>query len=335
MDANRVEAERLLGIAEKLLQVRDLNGSKEFAVLAQETEPLLEGSDQILAVVEVLLASEKRLNNQHHDWYGILQVELRCDDLGAIRRQYRRLALLLHPDKNKFPMADQAFRLVAHAWAVLSDPSKKSLYDKDLTTVFSRVDLTSQQPQQQQHVKLPVRRTTRHSANDDAVVDNGGSSSSPPPPPPSSSHQQQRMRLQSFWTACPYCYALFEYPRVYEDCCLRCQKCRKAFHASMIPTMPPLVPGQDAYYCCWGFFPLGYVFGGSSENGAKGTAGFPNWMPPFFQNPPPQQHHHQDSGGRRTKGGSDGDVVVDIPDDDGPSQVVTRKKGRPRKNPIY
>ena len=63
-DPNRVEAGRLLGIFWKLLQTWDLTGSRYFAILAQETEPLLDGLDQILAV-------EKRMNN-HHDWYSIL-----------------------------------------------------------------------------------------------------------------------------------------------------------------------------------------------------------------------------------------------------------------------
>ncbi|KAF2299787.1 hypothetical protein GH714_003362 [Hevea brasiliensis] len=102
-NSNRAEAERLLGIAEKLLQSRDFNGTRDFAVLAQETEPLLEGSDQILAVADVLLSAEKRINN-HHDWYAILQIDRRSDDQELLKKQYRRLALLLHPDKNKFPL---------------------------------------------------------------------------------------------------------------------------------------------------------------------------------------------------------------------------------------
>nr|POE87212.1 hypothetical protein CFP56_33095 [Quercus suber] len=100
-DPNRAEAERLLGISEKLLQTRDLASSRDFTILAQETEPLLDGFDQILAVTNVLLATEKRMNN-HHDW----------------------LTLLLHLDKNKFPLADQAFKLVADAWVVLNDTAK-------------------------------------------------------------------------------------------------------------------------------------------------------------------------------------------------------------------
>ncbi|PQQ15171.1 uncharacterized protein Pyn_15847 [Prunus yedoensis var. nudiflora] len=74
MDPNRVEAERLLRIAEKLLHSRDLSSCRNFAVLAQEIEQLLDGSDQILAITDVLLAADKRVNN-HLDWYTVHQVE--------------------------------------------------------------------------------------------------------------------------------------------------------------------------------------------------------------------------------------------------------------------
>ncbi|OAY23210.2 uncharacterized protein LOC110607111 [Manihot esculenta] len=274
-NSNRAEAERLLGIAEKLLQSRDFNGTRDFAVLAQETDSLLEGSDQILAVADVLLSSEKRINN-HHDWYAVLQIDRRSDDQDLLKKQYRRLALLLHPDKNKFPLADQAFKLVADAWAVLSDSGKKSLYDNELR-LFSRVDLSNSG-------KLPVRRSQRPAAKKDAGESVKTSANS------SSVDRSQKMKLSSFWTACPYCYILYEYPQVYQDCCLRCQNCERAFHAALISSLPPLVPGRDAYYCCWGFFPLGFMFG-NSESGGKNigsgsgpgpVSGFPNWMPPVF-----------------------------------------------------
>ncbi|KAL6281347.1 hypothetical protein ACE6H2_018228 [Prunus campanulata] len=74
MDPNRVEAERLLRIVEKLLHSRDLSNCRNFAILAQEIEQLLDGSDQILAITDVLLAADKRVNN-HLDWYTVHQVE--------------------------------------------------------------------------------------------------------------------------------------------------------------------------------------------------------------------------------------------------------------------
>ncbi|RDX89897.1 hypothetical protein CR513_28312, partial [Mucuna pruriens] len=223
MSTSRAEAERLLAIGEKLLQSRDLSGSKDFAILAQEAELLLEGSDQILAIVDVLLAAEKPINNDHLDWYAILQLDRTCQDLDLIRKQYRRLGLLLHPDKNPFSLADHAFKLVADAWAVLSDPVQKALYDRDVVA---------------------------------------GSAQS-----------------ASFWTACPYCYFLYEYPALCEGCCLRCQNrnCKRSFHGLSIPSLPPLVPGREAYYCNWGFFPMGFVFGGPGPGPAENN---PNVIQP-------------------------------------------------------
>ncbi|KAI5339481.1 hypothetical protein L3X38_018753 [Prunus dulcis] len=40
----------------------------------RDFEKLLDGSDQILAIADVLLAAYKRINN-HPDWYTVLQVE--------------------------------------------------------------------------------------------------------------------------------------------------------------------------------------------------------------------------------------------------------------------
>ncbi|KAG0497526.1 hypothetical protein HPP92_002217 [Vanilla planifolia] len=94
------EARRLLEIAEKLLDARDLVGSKRFAERALESDPLLEGVDQILAVIDVLLASRCRVGNQP-DWYSILQLPHPSSSSSSggngsieIKRGYRRLALL-------------------------------------------------------------------------------------------------------------------------------------------------------------------------------------------------------------------------------------------------
>lgn len=263
---SRAEAERLLGIAEKLLQGKDLNGCRDFALLAQETEPLLDGSDQILAVVDVLIAAEKRINNQP-DWYAILQLDGRSNDDELIKRQYRRLALLLHPDKNKFPFADAAFKLVADAWALLSDVTKKSAYDNKLFA-FTKVDLQREKENQNppiQRDKIPVRRNPA----------DGGSAAAP------ATNQTEATEGPNIWTACPYCYNLYEYPKIYEGCCLRCSNCKRAFQAVAIPSasLPPTIPGKEAYYCCWSYFPMGFAMANSET--AKSLS-IPNSMPPIF-----------------------------------------------------
>ncbi|GMH00252.1 hypothetical protein Nepgr_002091 [Nepenthes gracilis] len=330
---NRAEAERLLGIAEKLLQTRDLTGSREFAVLAQETEPLLEGSDQILAISDVFLASEKRINNQY-DWYSILGVERRTEDADLIKKNYRRLALLLHPDKNKFPHSDAAFKLVSDAWSVLSDQSKKSLYDNELS-LFSRVELGpkwAQAPFQQQN-KLRVRKNARgagesgtspNAARCETEAGGGGGDN------------RSSSRLSSFWTTCPYCYLLYEYPRMYEGCCLRCHNCQRGFHAALVPSLPPLVPGKEAYYCCWGFFPLGFSIA-NLEAGKNPNFAFPNCMPPMNSGVAPATAAAPVSAGAEDgRQGREG--LVDIADGNASANLrhagttPPKKRGRPRKN---
>ncbi|CDJ56958.1 DnaJ domain-containing protein, putative [Eimeria maxima] len=47
----------------------------------------------------------------------------------VIKKAYRRLALMLHPDKNKAPKAEDAFKKVNKVSATLLDPHKRRAYD--------------------------------------------------------------------------------------------------------------------------------------------------------------------------------------------------------------
>ncbi|OIW10610.1 hypothetical protein TanjilG_15982 [Lupinus angustifolius] len=62
----------------------------------------------------------------------------------------------------------------------------------------------------------------------------------------------------TFWTACPYCWNLFEYETKYEDCPLLCQSCGKAFHG--VPVTAPVKGGDHnkEYYWCQASVPLRY-----------------------------------------------------------------------------
>ena len=371
---NRAEALRWLSIAEKLLAARDFYGTRSFAIRARESDPIvLEAADRVIAVADTLLAAEGRINNQY-DWYGILQISQPTHSMEIIATQYRRLALLLHPEANRVAFADHAFRLISDAWCVLSNPLRKALYDNDylMYSKFSPGTTGSNQkpksPPPQPQFPQPVRTSPRKEIRMMVEEPQHQEQPPPPPPPPERPHppplellqppsperpqppplqppsqpqpqlpnrpQQQEdpqqfvrktpktpqtpksmsveviveeerpnvsdvhesaqeateqhidsnrpsrepestlpteSSIPSFWTACPYCYNLYEYPKVYEDCVLRCQNCGKAFQALVIPSPP--VAENASTFCCWGFFPLGF-----SPN-AKGPMGSAPWSP--------------------------------------------------------
>ncbi|MBA0631665.1 hypothetical protein Godav_000520 [Gossypium davidsonii] len=353
MDGNTTEAERWLTIAEKLLAARDLHGTRTFAIRARESAPIL--ADQILAVTDTLITAQ----SNPQDWYGILQLVPLTQSMEVVASQYRKLALLLNPGRNRLSFADQAFRFVSEAWNVLSNPSKKAVYDNELRLLqFGQKETQAQVTQ-----PLFMRRSPRNTDKDEnaalegeeqlglknkspeqnrpaeptwrkqmsqiglagsSQVNRTGSVGScqisqasevnrPEPirmsqinqtgtdssshfnrdeptrtgqinqtttPPhrgnsqteptsvtrPSEATESEKL---TFWTACPYCYILYEYPKLYEDCTLRCQakNCRRAFHAVVIPSPP--VNGKDSRFSCWGFFPLGFSRGDQ----------FPSWSP--------------------------------------------------------
>ncbi|KAJ7955157.1 DnaJ domain-containing protein [Quillaja saponaria] len=62
------------------------------------------------------------------DWYRILGVEENAG-IDIIRKRYHKLALQLHPDKNKHSKAEIAFKLVSEAYTCLSDKAKREAFD--------------------------------------------------------------------------------------------------------------------------------------------------------------------------------------------------------------
>lgn len=51
-------------------------------------------------------------------------------DIESIKKQFRKLAVIYHPDKN--PDGEEKFREIAEAYEILSDPEKKQKYDARL-----------------------------------------------------------------------------------------------------------------------------------------------------------------------------------------------------------
>ncbi len=62
------------------------------------------------------------------DYYEVLGIA-RDADTKAIKDAFRKLALKYHPDRNTEPGAEERFKEIAEAYAILSDPKKRAEYD--------------------------------------------------------------------------------------------------------------------------------------------------------------------------------------------------------------
>jgi len=71
------------------------------------------------------------------DYYELLQVSRDAGD-EAIKKSYRRLARLYHPDSNKARFAAEHMTLLNAAYGMLSDPVKRRRYDELLAEAARR-----------------------------------------------------------------------------------------------------------------------------------------------------------------------------------------------------
>lgn len=76
-------------------------------------------------------AMQRLLACKGKDPYSILGLKANVSD-EDIRRYYKRQAVLVHPDKNQQPGAEEAFKILGHAFDLIGDASKRQAYDRQL-----------------------------------------------------------------------------------------------------------------------------------------------------------------------------------------------------------
>ncbi|GFS33890.1 DNAJ heat shock N-terminal domain-containing protein [Actinidia rufa] len=240
MECNKDEATRAKEIAEKKFTDKDLIGAKKFAIKAQSLYPGLDGIQQMLATLDVYISAENRLNGEV-DWYGILGVNPKSDE-ETVRKHYRKLALMLHPDKNKSIGAEGAFKVISEAWSLLSDKAKRLAYDqkRNSKAFQQKVPPASggpSAPPGSNGFNNFTRSSTPHTKVQKSNTAKAGASSGP-----ASSHKQKPPKPPTFWTLCHRCKMQYEYLRMYLNHNLLCPNCHDPFFA--IETPPPTSNGS-------------------------------------------------------------------------------------------
>ncbi|KAI3720425.1 hypothetical protein L6452_21341 [Arctium lappa] len=275
MDCNRDEATRAKEISETKFSAKDIMGAKKFALKAQSLYPGLDGISQLLAILDVYVAAENKINGEL-DYYGILGVSPLADD-DTVRKHYRKLALSLHPDKNKSIGADGAFKYVSEAWNLLSDKDKRTTYDhKRNGRVFkqrvrtqnggsgaptpsgkngfynftkSTVTRTKGTTSQTKGTTSQTKGTTNSPRDNTNVTDKKGpravpsSSNKQTDPTPVPSPSDKQITPKTFWTVCKRCKLQYEFVRMYLNRNLLCPTCHGPFLA--IETPPPNTNGSS------------------------------------------------------------------------------------------
>ncbi|KAG2579366.1 protein transport protein sec31-like [Panicum virgatum] len=278
--AQRREAERSMSIAEKLLMARDLEGCKQFVAEALSADPRAPGAADLFAAADALLAAQRRrLPSGAPEPYAVLGLDSAVPasrDPDVVHAHYRRLSLLLnrsHPDRPCSLAFADAARLVADAWAFLSDPLRKASLDSDLDAAANAAAtakaaaaasaaagrVPAAPSPEKQHQLQPQPPPPQPTSPPPAPQPRPTVSATPPSKrgrPPRAAKTQP-----AFWTACPSCCHLHQYDRSYEAQTLLCPSCGRPFAATAMATPPPIVPGTDMYYCSWGFFPMGFPGG--------------------------------------------------------------------------
>ncbi|CAN6338975.1 unnamed protein product [Urochloa humidicola] len=230
MECNKDEVARAKALAERKMLDKDFVGAKRAIMKAQQLSKEVDDIDipKILTVCDVHCAAGAKLNAEI-DWYGILQVPVTADD-ALIKKQYHKLALLLHPDKNKFGGAEAAFKLVREANITLTDMSKRSEYDMKRNTF--RGGAGAERPPYQLRRRHAAARSRPTSVN---------------------LHEHQASNpagtQTTFWTMCPSCNMRYQYYSSVLNKALRCQSCHKQYIAHEFKEQ--VVPSEANQQSAW------------------------------------------------------------------------------------
>ncbi|KAL6221912.1 hypothetical protein ACLB2K_005304 [Fragaria x ananassa] len=121
---HKAAAVKALTDAEAYFKLQKLDSAIKEATQAKNLDPNLPNVDNFITAYKIHIAMSFKKN-----WYVVLDIP-ECSHLSIIKKRFRALALMVHPDKNLSAAAEDAFKHVKDALDFLSDPVRKEDYDK-------------------------------------------------------------------------------------------------------------------------------------------------------------------------------------------------------------
>ncbi|KAJ4708915.1 DnaJ domain [Melia azedarach] len=122
-------AEKARDAAEEYYKLQNIDMAIKSLQAAKDFNPRLPNIEEYFTAYKVHELAAKKST-----WYEFLAITDPEVDTSIIRRQYKRLALMLHPDKNPSVAADGAFKLIQSALDVLTNPEKREAYDSQFSS---------------------------------------------------------------------------------------------------------------------------------------------------------------------------------------------------------
>ncbi|CAN6287684.1 unnamed protein product [Urochloa humidicola] len=222
------QARKALALAEKSFLAGNVPAARQWMLSAARLAPGLPGVAQAAAAYDVHAAAAAR---RPVDWYAVLGLPQQRPRSSAgdvlahddIKRQHRRLCLLVHPDKNPSAAADGAFKLVQAAWEALSARHPPPPRRRSPCVVRRRDRPTRRHNRGQRWPSTPPPRGAgaHQGRRRPSYADAARAAARSPAAPPSPPRAEPRVPPPPPASRCPSCGALTPYGKR----SLRCMAC--------------------------------------------------------------------------------------------------------------
>ncbi|KDP36413.1 hypothetical protein JCGZ_08682 [Jatropha curcas] len=130
MDMTKVAAEKARDMADEFFKLQNIDMAIKHLMAAKYFNPELPHIDDYFTAYRV----HQLAANKKNCWYEILAIKDFNVDADTIKNHYRRMALMVHPDKNPSVAAEGAFKLIKSALDVLGNPVRRKAYDATISS---------------------------------------------------------------------------------------------------------------------------------------------------------------------------------------------------------